>query len=567
MNDVTLHPSAIIEDGAVIGKGTKLWHHCHVMKGATIGEECSFGKDCFVADGAVIGNGVRVQNGVSLYKGLRVEDGVFIGPHAVFTNVERPRAFRSGERAETVIGAGATIGASAVIVCGNRIGRYAFVGAGAVVTHDVAAHALVVGNPAKRIGWVSKAGERLPGSGLVRCPVGGESYEVSETSCVQVEPGSPPERVRISEVQAEVAFFRERLQAAFDRTLSRGTFILGEEVLAFEREVAERARVAHAIGVSSGSDALVATLMALGVGAGDEVITTPFSFIASATCIVRVGARPVFVDIDPASFNLDPRKLVAAITPRTKAILPVHLFGRPVDPEVFAIARTHNLPVVEDAAQAAFAETEHGVVGTLGLAGCFSFFPTKNLGGLGDGGIVLTNDEDFARRVRAIRNHGAERRYDHQLLGGNFRLDALQAALLRAKLPELDRLTAARRANAAFYQQELSPITASAELTLPTLEQSVFHHYVVRTPHREELRAYLEQHQVETMVYYPTPIHQTTLFQRLWSDWDQEVPRLPEAETAAREVLAIPVHPYLRERDRRHIIDTFRAFFGSKQYK
>ncbi len=567
MNDVTLHPSAIVEDGASIGKGTKLWHHCHVMKGATIGEGCSFGKDCFIAEGAVVGNGVRVQNGVSLYAGLVVEDGVFIGPHAVFTNVERPRAFRSGVRAETVIGAGATIGAGAVVVCGNRIGRYSFVGAGAVVTRDVPDHALVVGNPAKRIGWVSKAGERLSGTGQVRCPVGGERYDVSENSCVIIEDDAPPERIRIGDVQAEVAFFRERLQSAFDRTLSRGAFILGEEVLAFEHEVAARARVAHAIGVSSGSDALVATLMAMGLGAGDEVITTPFSFIASATCIVRVGARPVFVDIDPRSFNLDPAKLAAAITPKTKAILPVHLFGRPVHPEVFAIARAHGLPVIEDAAQAAFAETENGVVGTLGLAGCFSFFPTKNLGALGDGGIVLTNDAEFARRVRAVRNHGAERRYDHELLGGNFRLDALQAALLRAKLPELDRLTEKRRSNAAFYQQELGPIASTSELTLPTLEQSVFHHYVVRTPHRDKLRAHLEQHQIESMVYYPAPIHRTTVFQKLWSDWGQEVPLLPEAEAAAREVLAIPVHPYLRDQDRRHIIDTFRAVFGSNQYK
>lgn len=550
MTDVFVHPTATLEDGASVGPGTKLWHHVHVMKGAVVGAGCSFGKDCFVASGAIVGARARVQNGVSLYEGVTLEDDVFVGPHAVFTNVLTPRAGAIGPRSATHIERNVTIGASAVILCGNRVGHHAFVGAGAVVTRDVKPHSLVVGNPARHVGWVSKAGQRLEGSGLVRCPVDGSAYLVTTDDCKPApDSNTEPAPIRISDMKAEIAFFRPALEAAFQRTLEHGGFILGTEVAAFEREVSEKLGIPHVIGVSSGSDALLASLMALGVGPGDEVITSPFSFISSATCIVRLGARPIFVDIDPSTHNLDPRLIDGAITPKTRAIVPVHLFGRPIDDAVFDLANARRIPVLEDAAQAAFATTPRGPVGGLGHAGCFSFFPTKNLGALGDGGLVVTRDEAFANRVRAIRNHGAAAKYEHTLLGGNFRLDALQAAFLRAKLPHLDTLTRRRQENARVYDELLGPAEAAGQLLRPRPEGSVFHHYVIRSSRRDELRAALQAQGIETAIHYPAAIHQTAVFRQLMESWGGDVPSLPKAEHAAREVLALPVHPWLERRD------------------
>jgi dTDP-4-amino-4,6-dideoxygalactose transaminase/acetyltransferase-like isoleucine patch superfamily enzyme len=558
-----IHPTAVVEDGAELGAGVKVWHHAHVQAGARIGAGASFGKDCFVASGAVVGAGARVQNGVSLYDGVTLEREVFVGPHAVFTNVERPRAFQRGERAATLVREGATIGASAVLVCGVTVGRFAFVGAGAVVTRDVPDHALVVGNPARCIGWVSRAGQRLLGTGRVRCPETGETYDVDATRCVPVpspvrspnpsavsSPDPAHRTIPLFDAHAETAHFRAALRAAFERTLDAGSFILGEEVRAFEEEFATAAGMPHAVGVSSGSDALLACLMALAIGPGDEVVTTPFSFASSATCILRVGATPIFVDVDPTTLNLDPSQLERALTPRTKLVLPVHLFGRPCDDAVFAIARARGVPVLEDAAQAAFARTARGPVGAGSVAACFSFFPTKNLGALGDGGLVLSEDPTFAARVRAIRSHGATQKHSPELLGGNLRLDALQAAFLRAKLPHLPDLTRRRRDNAAFYLDALRPLEARGLLRLPPLGDSVFHHFVVRAKDRDALAESLRARGVETGVYYPTLIPDTPLFRaRLGQPGD-----LPEARAACREVLALPVHPWLSERDREQVV-------------
>jgi dTDP-4-amino-4,6-dideoxygalactose transaminase/acetyltransferase-like isoleucine patch superfamily enzyme len=552
MNAPFIHPTALVEEGAELGAGVKIWHHVHVQAGARIGAGASFGKDCFVASGAVVGEGVRVQNGVSLYDGVTLERDVFVGPHAVFTNVERPRAFQRGVRATTLVREGATIGAGAVLVCGVTVGRFAFVGAGAVVTRNVPDHALVVGNPARRIGWVSRAGERLHGTGPVRCPTSGELYEVAESSCT---PQSGRSRtVPLFDAQAETAYFRTALNAAFQRTLDAGSFILGEEVRTFEEEFAAIAGLPHAIGVSSGSDALLACLMALEIGPGDEVVTTPFSFASSATCILRVGATPVFVDIHPTTLNLDPARLARAFTPRTKLVLPVHLFGRPCDDALFEIARAHDIPVLEDAAQAVFARTARGPVGKGSVAACFSFFPTKNLGALGDGGLVLTEDPTFAARVRAIRSHGATQKHSPEILGGNLRLDALQAAFLRAKLPHLSELTRRRRENASFYLDALRPLETRGLLHLPPLGDSVFHHFVVRVRDRDRIAASLRALGVETGVYYPTLIPDTPLFRARLG----EPNALPEAAAACREVLALPVHPWLSEQDRARVVEAVR---------
>ena len=537
-----MHPTAVVEDGALIGEGTRVWHHAHVQSGARIGSCCTLGKDVFVGRAARVGDGVKVQNCVSVYDGGELEDDVFVGPHAVFTNVKAPRAFldRKHEIEKTIVERGATIGAGAVVVCGHRVGAYAFVGAGAVVTSDVAPHALVVGNPARRVGWVSRVGRRLPEGRAVTCPETGERYLTDTSSCRPLAEGEalPAKRVPFVDLAAQHAPLLPELRAAFDRVVKSGRFVLGEEVAKLEAELAARLGVRHAIGVSSGTDALLAALMALGVGPGDEVITTPLSFFATAGSIARLGARPVFADVEPESMNLDPQAVHAAITPRTKAILPVHLFGRPCSLELFDLASSLGIPVVEDAAQAFGATTARGPVGSLGALACFSFFPTKNLGALGDGGLVTTNDDQLADRVRLLRVQGARPKYHHLVLGGNFRLDELQAAFLRVKLPHLDEWTRGRRETVRAYEEAFAKSKWRVE-TPGLVDGHVYHQYVVRTPERDALRARLKEAGIETEIYYPAPLHQMPCFEGL----GYAEGSFPEAERACREGLALPVGP------------------------
>lgn len=537
-----VHPTAIVEEGATIGEDAKVWHHAHVMAGASIGARCMLGKGVFVASGVRVGDGARVQNGVSLFAGVSLAEDVFVGPHAVFTNVARPRAFldRKAEIAPTFIERGATIGAGAVIVCGHTIGAFAFVAAGAVVTHDVAPHALVMGNPARQVGWVSRAGQRLPSGPVATCPESGERYRVGPESCVLLEgedsgAEAKPAPIAMQDLAAEHAALRPELERAFRRVVNSGQFVLGREVEQFEEEVAASLDAPFAVGVASGTDALLLALTALGVGPGDEVVTSPFSFFATAGVIARLGARPVFADIEPSTMNLSVAAVRAAITPRTKALLPVHLFGRPVDDALFELAERAGLPVVEDAAQALGARSARGPVGTLGTFGCFSFFPTKNLGALGDAGLVVTRDPALADRVRLLRSQGARPKYHHEILGGNHRIDALQAALLRVKLPHLPGWNARRRANAAAYDERL----AGRLPTPPSAPGHVYHQYVVRVPERERVRTALAAQGIQTEVYYPEPLHLQPCFSKL----GYSPGAMPEAERACLEALALPIHP------------------------
>lgn len=562
-----IHPTATVEDGASLGDGSKVWHHCHVMSGARVGAGTSLGKDVFIGGAAIVGDRVKVQNGVSVYDGVVLEDDVFVGPHAIFTNVDNPRAFvdRRGELRPTRVERGATIGAGAVIVCGHTIGAYAFVGAGAVVTRDVEPHALVVGNPARRIGWMSRAGHRLPGGDDVVCPGTHERYTIDARGCRPSEGTAGPahQPIPLQDIAAETHFFEPKLRRAFDRVLASGAFILGDEVKQLERAMSELLHVEHAVGVSSGTDALLVSLMALGIGPGDEVITTPLSFFATASVILRVGAKPVFADIDLATQNIDPSCVRAAITPRTRAILPVHLFGRPVDLEVFDLAREHGIPVIEDAAQAIGATTERGHVGGLGTLGCFSFFPTKNLGGLGDGGLVVTNDAKFADRVRLLRTQGAKPKYHHLAVGGNFRLDALQAAFLREKLPYLEELNERRRVTARAYSEAFAELEHRGVLHLPAAHPGhVWHQYVIRSPKRDELRAQLAAAGIETAIYYPEPLHRMPA---AIGTIGEEPRELVGAEQVCRENLALPVGPWAGLSAVRRVVDSVRAFGDTKQ--
>ncbi|NOY94141.1 MAG: DegT/DnrJ/EryC1/StrS family aminotransferase [Deltaproteobacteria bacterium] len=352
--------------------------------------------------------------------------------------------------------------------------------------------------------------------------------------------------IAMLDVAAQNAPLAEELRAVFARVLESGRFILGPEVTAFEAEVAELVGVSHALGVSSGTDALLVALMALGVGAGDEVITTPFTFFATAGSIARLGAKPVFVDIDPVSFNLDVAAVEAAITPRTRAILPVHLFGQPCDMRALGdIAKRHSLALVEDAAQALGATTEDGSTGSLGDFGCFSFFPSKNLGGFGDGGLVTTNDAELYERARVLRGHGAKPKYFHALVGGNFRIDALMAALLRVKLPHLADYTAGRRANAARYDALFAEADLGERLVAPKCveEGHVYNQYVIRTSERDELAAHLAERGISTAIYYPKSLHEQACF----ADLGYATGAFPESERATREVLALPIYGELPE--------------------
>jgi dTDP-4-amino-4,6-dideoxygalactose transaminase len=350
-------------------------------------------------------------------------------------------------------------------------------------------------------------------------------------------------KVALAELVADHAGARAELDAAIGRVIDSGHFIGGPEVEAFERELAASVGAARAIGTSSGTDALLVALMALDVGVGDEVVTTPFSFFATAGAIARLGARPVFADVDE-DFNLDPAAAVAVVTSRTRAIVTVNLYGRlaalPVTP----------LPIIEDSAQSIGAGPVRGLVAAM------SFFPTKNLGAMGDAGAVLTDDGALADRVALLRNHGARPKYTHHQVGGNFRLDALQAAILRVKLARLAGWTAARRANAARYRELLAPI---AQVVPPRdSPEHVYHHFVIRAERRDALRDALTKAGVATEVYYPLPLH----LQPCFAELAYRPGSMPRAEAASREALALPVHPSVTAEQQRHVVAAIAAFYG-----
>lgn len=345
--------------------------------------------------------------------------------------------------------------------------------------------------------------------------------------------------IPLLDLKAQYASIRAEVREALDRVMDSQQFILGPEVEALEREVAEYCRCRHAVGVSSGTDALLVVLMALGVRPGDEVITTPYSFFATAGTIARLGATPIFVDIDRETFNIDPAGIEPKITPRTRAILPVHLFGQMADMDaILHIAGRHHIPVVEDAAQAIGAEAGGKRAGGSGEAGCLSFYPTKNLGGAGDGGMVTTNNSDLADRLKTLRDHGFRKRYDAELLGGNFRLDAIQAAVLRVKLRHLDRWTEARQRNAAEYR---SCMPSGIGLPLEKPGRHVYNQFVIRHPRRDALMKHLKEQNIGCEVYYPVPLHLQKCFVALGHrPGDFRV-----SEQAAAETLALPIYPEL----------------------
>ena len=352
--------------------------------------------------------------------------------------------------------------------------------------------------------------------------------------------------IPLLDLKAQYAPIREECRAAFDRVADAQAFIGGPEVEGLEKEIAAYSQCQFGVGVTSGTDALLVSLMALGVQPGDEIITTPYTFFATGGCIHRMGAVPVFVDINPDSYNIEPSLIEAAVTPKTKVIMPVHLYGQMADMDpIMAIAQRHNLYVIEDGAQAIGAGYKGRRAGSIGNFGCFSFFPSKNLGAFGDGGMITSNDPALAHRAKLLRNHGAEPKYYHKLVGGNFRLDALQAAILRIKLRYLDGWTAGRQQNADRYRR-LFTEAGLQDIVLPTEEperRHVYNQFVIRTGRRDTVMAKLKERKIGNEIYYPLPLH----LQECFASLGYRPGSLPESERAAKETLALPIYPELTE--------------------
>jgi len=366
----------------------------------------------------------------------------------------------------------------------------------------------------------------------------------------------PP--IPITDLKAQLARIRPEIDEAMTRVLESTAFVFGEEVTLLEREFAAFCGAAHACAVANGTDALHLSLRAFGIGAGDEVVTVANTFIATGEAILLAGARPVFVDIDPVTYTMDPATLEAALTPRTKLIIPVHLYGHPADmSSIEEVAARHGLPVLEDAAQAHGAEWRGRRAGSLGHAACFSFYPAKNLGAFGDAGMVTSSDAAFIARVRQIANHGAgAHRYDNVVLGTNSRLDTLQAAVLRVKLRHLERWTEERRTRAAEYARCLG---GAPGLVLPREGEgarSAWHLYTIRAPERDRLQAHLRERGIASAVHYPRPIH----LQPSMAAGGGKKGDLPVSEAVCRDVLCLPMYPELRDEDIRRIAGGIRSF-------
>lgn len=374
-------------------------------------------------------------------------------------------------------------------------------------------------------------------------------------------------KVPLLDLKAQYATIKAEVNAAIAEVMESQHFILGPKVEECEKAIASYSTCAHGVGMSSGSDALLACLMAENIGVGDEVITTPYTFFATAGAIARVGATPVFVDIDPVTYNIDTTQIESRVTRRTRAIIPVHLYGQMAEMDaIMAVAGNHGLTVIEDAAQAIGAEYKGRRAGSIGHYGCFSFFPSKNLGAAGDAGMVVTNDAQRAEKLRIVRGHGSKPKYHHKVIGGNFRLDALQAAVISAKLPHLDVWTAGRQKNAKRYDRlfEEAGLVAAAQdssrVGLPKVQENrhIYNQYVIRVSRRDELQESLKGQGVGTEVYYPVPMHLQECFAYL----GHKAGSFPESEKAANQTLAIPVHPELSEAEAQYVVGCVRDFYA-----
>ena len=365
--------------------------------------------------------------------------------------------------------------------------------------------------------------------------------------------------VPLLDLKAQFATIKDEIMPAMSAVMESQYFINGPEVKELEKLVAEYSNCKSAVGVSSGTDALLASLLTLGIGGGDEVITTPYTFFATIGSIWRAGAKPVFVDIDPETYNIDPAKIESAVTDKTKAIMPVHLYGQMADMDpIMAVAKKHNLSVIEDAAQAIGSKYKGRQAGSIGTIGCFSFFPSKNLGGMGDGGMIVTQDEELGERLQQCRNHGSKPKYYHKWVGGNFRLDTIQAAGLIVKLRHLDDWSAGRRANAARYNELFADLEAVKTPVISPDCETIYNQYVIRVPKRDELKNFLKEQSIGTEIYYPVSMHEQECFAEL----GYKAGDFPASEQAAAETLALPIYSELTDDQISYVADKIKEFLA-----
>ena len=543
-SDYYCHDTAIIERGAKIGNGTRIWHHSHIRVNSIIGDGCNIGKNCYIDQHAVIGNNVKMQNNVSVWHGVSIGDDVFVGPNVTFTNDLRPRAFVWDESKvdTTTIMKGASLGANCTIICGNRtIGEYAMVGAGSVVTKDVPPHGLVVGNPARLIGFVCKCGEKLDENN--NCPKCDEKME--EKMIVYADP-----------------YIDDKELAKVKEVLDSGMLAQGPKVKEFEEKFAKLCKVKHAIAVNSGTAALHCAVYALGIKEGDEVITTPFTFAATANSILMQGAIPVFVDVKEDSYNIDPEKVKVAITDKTKAIIAVNLYGQPAEwTQLRKIAEKHSLKLIEDAAQSVYAKYGKRWSGDLGDIGTFSFYAAKNLI-TGEGGMITTNDDDYAEMCRRFRHHGQseQTRYEYHDLGFNYRMPDILAAIGLVQVDRIEALTEKREENALFYDEALKDVPG---VIIPKRMQGrthAWHQYTIRVNEefpmtRDELNKHLREHKIICGIFYPKPLHLHPHFAKLGYNGGD----FPISEKVSKQVISLPVHPKLKKEELQKVVDLIKG--------
>lgn len=509
------------------------------LYGCEIGDNSGIGAFVEVQKNAKIGRNVKISSHTFVCEGVTIEDDVFVGHNVSFINDKYPRATVNGrpqtdedwECIPTLVKKGASIGTGSTILCGVTIGENAIIGAGSVVTRDVPANAVIAGAPARYI---------RPND---------DSPATSDNDVIRPVP--------FLDLKAQYRTIKSEIQPAIQRVLDNCSYILGADVAAFEKEFAAYHHAAAGVAVNSGTSALHLALLAAGVGQNDEVITVPFTFVATTAAILYTGAKPVFVDVEPRTLTMDVDMIEAAITPRTRCILPVHIHGQAADMDpIMEIAKKHGLTVIEDACQAHGAEYKGRRVGSIGDMGCFSFYPGKNLGAYGEGGIVVTNDPAHEKTIRLMRDWGAEAKYNHTLKGYNYRMDGIQGAVLRVKLRHLESWTEARRRHAAHYNRLL----ADVDIRLPEeifSNRHVYHIYAVRVPRRDKFQQSLAARGVHTGIHYPIPVH----LQPAYADLGYNAGDFPYSESIANEMLSLPMFPELTAGQQDIVVKSVREVF------
>jgi dTDP-4-amino-4,6-dideoxygalactose transaminase/acetyltransferase-like isoleucine patch superfamily enzyme len=551
----------VIYAGARIGAGCHLSHYVVVREHSTLGDGTSMGINAVVEHHCTIGNNVRLQGQSGVCEYSVIEDEAWIGPRVVFTNVYHPTCDRAKEcLAGPIVRKGAIIGAGVLICPDLEIGERSVLGAGAVITKSVEEGAVMFGNPARKIATADKMTCRYDMlNGKTPYPPLEKIIPVDQlalsAAAIAARGQLPP--VPLVDLVAQHQAYKQDLRLAMDKVVLNTRFIQGVEVRQFERQFAEFCGVERAVGVASGTDALYLSLKGLGIGPGDEVITSPHTFIATAEAIFAAGAMPVFADIEETTYNLDPEKVVEKITPRTKALLPVHLYGHPAAMEAMQeLAQRFELRLIGDAAQAHGATIAGRDVAQWGDAACYSFYPGKNLGAYGDAGGVTTSSADLADHLAMLADHGRNEKYLHRLIGGNHRLDTLQAAVLLEKLKHLAQWNQSRRRIAKLYCELLEGLP----IRLPTQAAGavhVYHQFVIAVADRDRLQQHLKEQGISTGIHYPVPLHLQPALASLKHNHGD----FPVTERVVGEILSLPMYPELTDVQVRRVASAICDFF------